>query len=61
MTCTDADGNCPFIAGASIRVATPYIDPKKADNTPEQDATYDARSKQIATECLYVFSLVIKK
>lgn len=61
MTCTDADGKCPFIAGATLRVATPYVDPKKADNTPEQDATYDARSKQIATECLYVFSLVKKK
>lgn len=60
MTCTDADGNCPVILGASLRVSTPYVDPKKADGTPEQEATYDARSKQIATECLYVFSLVNK-
>jgi hypothetical protein len=36
MTCTDADGNCPVILGASLRVSTPYVDPKKADGTPEQ-------------------------
>ncbi|MEY3416540.1 MAG: hypothetical protein RL060_651 [Bacteroidota bacterium] len=58
MTCNDADGNCPVILGADLRVATPYVDPKKADGTPEQDATYEARSKQIATECMYMFSLV---
>jgi protein-tyrosine phosphatase/arsenate reductase len=60
MTCNDADGNCPFIPGAAFRVATPYVDPKKSDGTPEQEATYNERSKQIATECLYVFSLVKK-
>lgn len=58
MTCTDADGNCPFIAGAAIRVSTPYVDPKKSDGKIEQEATYDARSEQIAIECLYMFSLV---
>jgi arsenate reductase len=60
MTCNDADGNCPVILGADLRVATPYVDPKKADGTPEQEATYDARSQQIATECMYMFSLIKK-
>ena len=60
MTCNDADGNCPVILGADLRVATPYVDPKKADGTPEQDAIYEARSKQIAAECMYMFSLVKK-
>jgi arsenate reductase (thioredoxin) len=58
MTCSDAEQNCPFIPGVDLRIGTTYNDPKAADNTPEQDATYDERSRQIALECLYVFSLV---
>ena len=33
-------------------------DPKAFDNTPLQDVKYDERSKQIAIETLYVFSLI---
>lgn len=58
MTCSDAEQNCPFIPGVELRIGTTYNDPKAADNTPLQDATYDERSMQIARECLYVFSLV---
>ena len=58
MTCTSADKNCPVVFGASARVATPYEDPKAFDDTPEESAMYEARSKQIALETLYVFSLV---
>jgi len=58
MTCNSADKNCPVILGASTRVATPYEDPKAFDGTPEESAMYEARSKQIALETLYVFSLV---
>lgn len=58
MTCGDAEQNCPFIQGVELRIGTTYNDPKASDNTPEQEATYDERSKQIARECLYVFSLV---
>lgn len=60
MTCTEADGACPYIEGAQVRVATPYNDPKAFDGTPQQDAMYLERSKQIATECLYVFSQINK-
>ena len=60
MTCTEADGACPFIDGAEVRIATPYNDPKAFDGTPQQDAMYLERSKQIATECLYVFSQISK-
>jgi len=56
MTCTEADGNCPFIPGAAVRVSTPYDDPKAFDNTDLQEAKYDERCKQIASETLYVFS-----
>ncbi|MDI9860034.1 low molecular weight phosphatase family protein [Flectobacillus roseus] len=58
MTCNSADKNCPVVFGASARVATPYEDPKAFDGTPEESAIYEARSKQIALETLYVFSLV---
>lgn len=58
MTCSDAEQNCPFIPGVSLRVGTTYLDPKASDGLPEQEATYSARFRQIATEMLYAFSLV---
>jgi arsenate reductase (thioredoxin) len=58
MTCSEAEENCPFIPGAEIRIATSYEDPKAFDNTPEQDAVYDERCKQIALETLYVFAKI---
>jgi arsenate reductase len=58
MTCSDAEENCPFILGVELRVGTTYDDPKAFDNTPLQDVKYDERSKQIAIETLYVFSLI---
>ena len=60
MTCTEADGACPYIDGVAARISTPYNDPKAFDGTPQQDAMYLERSKQIATECLYVFSQIKK-
>lgn len=56
MTCSDAEENCPFIPGVEMRIGTTYDDPKAFDNTPQQDAKYDERCKQIALETLYVFS-----
>ncbi|MCR9162967.1 MAG: protein-tyrosine-phosphatase [Nannocystaceae bacterium] len=58
MTCSDADEACPFVPGADLRVALPYIDPKVSDGTPDESATYDARSEQIAQEMVYLFSRV---
>ncbi len=58
MTCSAADEACPFVRGADLRIAIPYDDPKAADGTPHEAATYDERSAQIATEMLYVFSRV---
>jgi len=60
MTCAQADKSCPMVAGASLRVALHYEDPKLADGKPEEAATYDARTRQIATEMLYLFSEVAK-
>lgn len=58
MTCTEADGNCPFIPGTAVRISCPYDDPKAYDGTAQQEEKYAERCLQIATECLYVFSLV---
>jgi arsenate reductase (thioredoxin) len=58
MTCSDAEENCPFIPGVELRVATTYDDPKAFDGTELQEVKYLERSKQIALECLYVFSLI---
>lgn len=58
MTCSDAEQNCPFISGVSLRIGTTYEDPKKSDGTAQQDQIYSERFKQIATETLYAFSLI---
>ncbi|MFV8333813.1 low molecular weight phosphatase family protein [Flavobacterium sp. GSP14] len=58
MTCSQADGGCPFLAGAEKRIPITYEDPKAFDNTPQQAEKYQERSLQIATEMLYVFSQI---
>lgn len=60
LTCTEADGACPFIAGAEKRIALPFEDPKAFDNTPQKAEKYQERSLQIATELFYVFSQIKK-
>lgn len=60
MTCTDADGNCPFIPGTELRISCPYNDPKDFDGTPQQEEKYNERCKQIAIENLFIFSLIRK-
>jgi arsenate reductase len=58
LTCSQADGGCPFIAGAEIRIPITFEDPKAFDNTPQQAEKYQERSLQIATEMCYVFSQI---
>ena len=58
MTCSQADGGCPFIFGAEKRIPITYDDPKAFDNTPFQSEKYHERSLQIATELLFVFSQI---
>jgi arsenate reductase len=58
MTCGEAEENCPFIPGVDLRIATTYNDPKAFDNTPQQDAKYDERCRQIALETFYAFSKI---
>ena len=58
MTCSQADQSCPLVAGAALRIAVPYEDPKAFDGTPEETEKYDERCKQIAREMLYIFSKI---
>lgn len=58
MTCSQADGGCPFIPGAAKRIPVTFEDPKISDGTPEQADVYAARSLQIAAEMFYVFSRI---
>jgi arsenate reductase len=60
MTCSQADGGCPFIAGAEKRIPITFEDPKTFDNSPQQTEKYQERSLQIATEMFYVFSEIKK-
>ena len=56
MTCSEADAECPIVFGADKKIKLFYRDPKLADGTPEEAATYDERCKQIATEMYFVFN-----
>lgn len=58
MTCSQADGGCPFIAGAEKRIPITFEDPKVSDGTPQQKEIYLQRSLQIGTEMFYVFSQI---
>jgi protein-tyrosine phosphatase/arsenate reductase len=58
MTCSEADENCPFLPGVDLRIGTTYEDPKTFDGTELRNMKYLERSKQIATECLFVFSQI---
>jgi len=60
MTCSQADGGCPFISGAEKRIPITFDDPKAFDGTPQQEEKYLERSMQIATETFYVFSNIKK-
>jgi arsenate reductase len=60
MTCSQADGDCPFIAGAEKRIPVNFDDPKVYDNTPQQTEKYQERNLQIAIEMFYVFSQIKK-
>ena len=59
MTCAEADGACPVIFGAHLRVKLLYEDPKSADGTGHESKTYDERCFQIATEMFHVMKQVL--
>lgn len=59
MTCSEADQGCPFVPGALSRVALPFVDPKIADGTAEEEKVYLERSIQIAREMKLLFQYIV--
>ncbi|MHC5309526.1 arsenate-mycothiol transferase ArsC [Myroides sp. LJL116] len=60
MTCSQADGGCPFIAGAERRIPITFEDPKAFDGTANQQTGYFNRSIEIASEMFYIVSQIKK-
>ena len=58
MCCADVDQRCPVINDAVLRIPLHYNDPKAADGTPEESATYDERCVQIAREMFWLMELL---
>jgi len=58
MTCSSADQACPIVSGCELRLPIRYEDPKVADDTPQEHATYDERSRQICREMLFAMQQV---
>lgn len=54
MTCSDADQNCPFVPGTSLRLPLTFEDPKVADGTSFESVRYDQSVREIGKELLWV-------
>ena len=54
MTCGDADENCPFVPGASLRISQTYTDPKWSDNSDKSEEVYSETCRIIGREQLYI-------
>jgi arsenate reductase len=61
MTCSDADHNCPVVAGARKRFSLTYDDPKIHDNKENAVHYYIETANLIGMELDYIFRKVIKK
>jgi len=58
MVCDHADENCPIILGASHRISLPYIDPKVADDTPEESEAYYEKVEEVGSEMWYLCEIL---
>ena len=54
MTCAEADAACPLVMGMDQRISITYEDPGESDGKPDEEAVYDAGSRQIAIEMFYL-------
>jgi arsenate reductase len=56
MCCAAVDEQCAVVYGAEVRIPLHYVDPKVADDTTDEAATYDECSEQIGVEMFYVLA-----
>lgn len=61
MTCSHAEQNCPFIPGAILRIALPFEDPKRFDDTPQAAEEYRKTALLIGAELNVVFTYLSTK
>ena len=61
MCCSDVDEKCPLVHGAAVRIPWHYDDPKVADDTDQEQARYDERSRQIGNDMYWMMSLAKQK
>lgn len=54
MVCGQADAACPIVPGAYARISLPYEDPKVADDTPQEQKSYDDKVVEIGREILFM-------
>jgi arsenate reductase (thioredoxin) len=54
MVCSEADTNCPKVAGAGVRVPVPYLDPKAFDGSPFEAGKYAERRDDVGRFMLAV-------
>ena len=54
MTCSDSEKSCPVDPRSLINLQLFYDDPKRYDNTPEEDEEYDKTSFMIACEINFI-------
>jgi len=54
MVCDHAEQNCPLVHGADHRFSLKYIDPKYADDTPEESVAYQSKVDEIGREILFL-------
>lgn len=52
MVCSEADSECPSVAGASLRISMPFVDPKIYDGSAFEKAKYTERRDDIARTLL---------
>ena len=47
MVCDSADEACPLVAGAELRVSLPFVDPKRSDDTVEEEDVHTESAQEI--------------
>lgn len=54
MVCDHASESCPFVPSFSERISLEFQDPKSADGSPQETASYENAWKKISREMAYL-------